>query len=109
MLCLFSNLLLHNFTFLSCKQLLRFQDFFFYPCNAGGRDSKYTFFWLSKIHISPSDNEDKVLKELHEMIDRNANSYPETAIIILGDFKYCDLQKSNPKFHQFVNFLIEEI
>ncbi len=113
MLCLFSKLLLHNpqsNTILLLWHVNSLSDsriFFIHVMQVNRAQSR--LFWLYKIHISLSTNEDKVIKELHEMIDRHANSYPDTAIIILGDFKYCDLQESNPKFHQFVNFLLGKI
>ncbi len=59
---------------------------------------------LSTVTIPPLANEDNTLKELHDMISRHDNSYPDAAIIITGDFNHCNLQKSKPKFHQFLNF-----
>ncbi len=59
---------------------------------------------LSSVYIPPSANEDTALRELHNMISRHENSYPDAAVVILGDFNHCDLRKSIPKLHQLVNF-----
>lgn len=52
----------------------------------------------------PSANEDNALRELHDMICRHENSYPDAALVMLGVFNHCNLRKSILKLHQFVNF-----
>jgi len=59
---------------------------------------------LSTVYIPPAANEQNALKELHNMISRHENSYPDAAMVILGDFNHCDLRKTIPRFYQFVNF-----
>lgn len=59
---------------------------------------------LSTVYIHRAANEYNALKELHDMISRHENSYPDAAMVILGDFNHCDLRKTIPKFYQFVNF-----
>jgi len=54
--------------------------------------------------LSGAANEQNALKELHNMISRHENSYPDAAMVILGDFNHCDLRKTIPRFYQFVNF-----
>lgn len=59
---------------------------------------------LSTVYIHPAANEHNALKELHDMISRHENSYPDAAIVILGDFNHCDLRNAIPRFYQCVNF-----
>lgn len=59
---------------------------------------------VSVVYIPPSAEEEAALRELHDMINKHENTYPDTAFIILGDFNHCNLQKNIPKLYQFVTF-----
>lgn len=52
----------------------------------------------------PAAKEEAPLAELHDMITKHENMYPDAAVIILGDFNHCNLQKEIPKLHRFVIF-----
>ncbi|XP_039608830.1 uncharacterized protein LOC120528756, partial [Polypterus senegalus] len=45
--------------------------------------------------------EEAALKELYNMIKEHENTYPDSVVIILGDFNHCNLRKN---MHQFMTF-----
>ncbi|XP_068569872.1 uncharacterized protein [Cebidichthys violaceus] len=59
---------------------------------------------LSVVYVPPCANEENALRELYDMISTHENTYPDAAVVVLGDFNHCNLKKTMPKLHQFVNF-----
>jgi len=41
---------------------------------------------------------------VHNMISKHENRYPDSAVIVLGDFNHCNLRKNLPKYHPYVTF-----
>jgi len=56
------------------------------------------------VSVIPPAKEEAALKELRDMISEHENTYPDAAVIILGDLNHCNLWKNMPKLHQFVTF-----
>jgi len=59
---------------------------------------------VTVVYIPPSAKEEAALDNLHNMISKHENRYLDSAVIVLGNFNHCNLQKNLPKYHQYVTF-----
>ena len=57
----------------------------------------------------PGRGDHSVAKNLiSEHVDEMVTTHPDAAVLLMGDFNWCDMDRHLPGYHQFVNFSTRE-
>ena len=55
---------------------------------------------LVGVYTDPSAPAKDILSQLHDVITKTENLYPNSSIIVTGDFNHINLRKTNPNYYQ---------